>query len=199
MEEFKQVKVVFADFKQMSDELANSRIEKVNFYRKSNKLELCLITNCALNSEELTAFTSFLKNRFKIEDATIKLNPLNNTDDELSEKNIDIKIKDDFKKIIAIASKNHPILNGFIDTSKCEIENKELKVFLINNGIDLLKQQKMDVLIQNIVLDLYNYKCKVSFNHQKDNVVSFEFAKEKQRLIEEAYKKLLERLKQENL
>ena len=187
MEEFKQVKSVFADFKEMSEELANCRIEKVNFYRKSNKLELYLITSIPISSDELSNFNNYLKTRFKIEDVTIKLNPFNNTNDESTE-NIEDRIKDDFKKIIAIASKNHPVLNGFIDTSKCEIENKELKVFLINNGIDLLKQQKMDVLIQNIVLDLYNYKCKVSFNHQKDNVVSFEFAKEKQRLIEEACK-----------
>ena len=188
MEEFKQVKVVFADFKQMSDELANSRIEKVNFYRKSNKLELCLITNCALNSEELTAFTSFLKNRFKIEDVTIKLNPLNNTDDELSEKNIDIKIKDDFKKIIAIASKNHPIINGLIDSTKCEIASNEVKVFLINNGIDLLKKQKIDKLISDIILDIYGVKYKVTFNHQEGNSKNIDFTKEKQRLIEEAYK-----------
>ena len=188
MEEFKQVKVVFADFKQMSDELANSRIEKVNFYRKSNKLELCLITNCALNSEELTAFTSFLKNRFKIEDVTIKLNPLNNTDDELSEKNIDIKIKDDFKKIIAIASKNHPIINGLIDSTKCEIASNEVKVFLINNGIDLLKKQKIDKLISDIIFDIYGVKYKVTFNHQEGNSKNIDFTKEKQRLIEEAYK-----------
>ena len=187
MEEFKQVKTVFADFKEMSEELANSRIEKVNFYRKSYKLELYLITSKSISDDEISNFNNYLKTRFKIEDVTIKLNPFNNTNVEQTD-NIEEKIKDDFKKIIAIASKNHPILNGFIDTNKCELVDKELKVYLINNGIDLLKQQKIDVLIQNIILDLYNYKCKVSFNHQKDNIVSLDFAKEKQRLIEEAYK-----------
>ncbi len=189
MEEFKQVKAVFADFEQMSESLAESRIEKVNFYRKSNKLEICLITNSNITSEELATFTSFLKNRFKIEDVTIKLNPLNNTDDNLNgNNNIENKIKDDFKKIIAIASKNHPIINGLIDSSKCELVNNELKVFLINNGIDLLKQQKIDKLIADIVLDIYNFKCKVTFNHQEGSSLNIDFNKEKQRIIEEAYK-----------
>ena len=61
MEEFKQVKSVFADFKEMSEELANCRIEKVNFYRKSNKLELYLITSIPISSDELSNFNNYLK------------------------------------------------------------------------------------------------------------------------------------------
>ena len=63
------LKEVFKDYN--NSNLENATIEKINLYKRSNKLTLDIISSNKIDIKDLESFEDYLRERFKIENIEI--------------------------------------------------------------------------------------------------------------------------------
>lgn len=66
------VKDVFKDYKEQSN-ILDAKIEKINLFKKSNKLEINLIAEKQITLQEFESFEEYLKQRFQIEKISLNI------------------------------------------------------------------------------------------------------------------------------
>ena len=69
----KTIKEIFKDYNSNSFSLNASKIKNINLYKKSNKIELELISTDVVKAADLYAFERYLEKRFNIKEAIIKV------------------------------------------------------------------------------------------------------------------------------
>ena len=69
----KTIKEIFKDYNSNSFSLNASKIKNINLYKKSNKIELELISTDVIEAADLYAFERYLEKRFNIKEAIIKV------------------------------------------------------------------------------------------------------------------------------
>ena len=72
-EGLKQVKEVFKDYKAINKELIESKIKSMNLFKKTNSLEIILITNEDIKIRDVESFENYLKTRFGIKTIITKI------------------------------------------------------------------------------------------------------------------------------
>ena len=88
-QQLKKLREVFPDFNS-EEELLNSYIKNANLYKKSNKLLLDLASDERINLKNIYTLENYLKSRFSVKDAQIKI-----------ERNTEFNIKNEWENIIA--------------------------------------------------------------------------------------------------
>ena len=177
VKEAKEVKMVFCDYNADSFALANAKISNVNLYKKTNKLELFLLSDKLIDINEIEKFESYIKKRFNIKEVSLKIT--------LPEEDRSNDIKNDWKKILAYLSKKIPVIKAFVKNSIIEIKDTELNINLYFKGKSLLEKQGINTYISNFINDIYANRYKVNFIEEDVNQTELQFTKANDDIIKE--------------
>ena len=153
-EELKTVKEIFSDYKEDSS-LNNSKIERINLFKKTNKLEIDLRCSEYIKTKELLEFENYLKSRFGIENVEI---------DTLYEDNINIpSIENSWNGIIDYMASKHPLTKVILKNSKAQVQDNVVLVKVFVNGVDFLNARGFDKVLEDVLKNLYGKKYKVKY------------------------------------
>ena len=170
----KYIKEVFNDYRADSN-LLEAEVENINLYKKTNKLQVKIISSEQISLNEIENFENFLINRFKVNKASV---------DIFYNEDVQIKnnITENWENIIKYIGKKEPFSKAILINSSIETNNENVIVKLSMKGASFLLAQKFDKGIEHILNNLYNKNYHVEFIENTS---------------EEFEKKLIERQKEE--
>ena len=153
-EELKTVEEIFGDYKE-DNKIKNSKIEKINLFKKTNKLEIDLKPLEYIETQELLEFEEYLKSRFFIENIEI---------DTKYDDNIKLpSIESNWKDIVKYMSVKYPLVRVLLHNSKIEIQENVITVTIYVNGVEFLNARGFDKILQDVLKSLYGKTYKVKY------------------------------------
>lgn len=150
----KTIKEIFKDYNSNSFSLNASKIKNINLYKKSNKIELELISTDVIKAADLYAFERYLEKRFNIKEAIIKVEYQNE---------IEVDLKEEWRDIVNYMAYKHPLTKALLRNSSIELADKILNVNLALKGKQVLDARGFDKTLEKILSDVYGKKLKVSY------------------------------------
>ena len=167
----KYIKEAFGDYLQYENHkedngLLNCVIESINLYKKTQKLQVKVISESPLNLIDIENFEDYLIERFKVAKASI----------DVTYKNVEIvpDLIKDWPIILKYIAKKEPISKAMLTNSTIEIKEDNVIVKLKMKGKDFLVAKKFDQGLAHIFSNLYNKEFQVVFLEE----VSDDFEKE---------------------
>jgi len=131
----KYIKDVFGDFNTNSC-LIDAEIENINLFKKTNKLQVSIISNKQINLYEIENFEDYLINRFKVSKASLDIS--------YKDADINFNIDNDWNSIIKYIGKKEPFSKAILAGSKVSVNNNKLDVNLNMKGASFLLSKKFD-------------------------------------------------------
>ena len=150
----KTIKEIFKDYNSESFSLNAGRIKSINLFKKTNKLELIITADEFIKIEDIYKFEQYLKQRFNIFEASIKVEYT---------KEIDVDLQKEWNLIICYMAHKHPLSKAFLRNSTIEIHEKEITVNMAMKGKMVLDAKKFDEILSNIIEHVYGLKYKITF------------------------------------
>ena len=153
-EELKTVKEIFGDYKEECS-INQCKIEKINLYKKTNKLEIDLKAVEYIEITELLAFENYLKSRFNIETIEIDLK---------HEESVELpSIEVSWKNIVEYMSHKYPLTKVLLQNSKVQLQDKLVVVTICVTGVDFLNARGFDKVLEDTLKSLYGKTYKVKY------------------------------------
>ena len=150
----KTIKEIFKDYDSESFSLNAGRIKSINLFKKTNKLELIITADEFIKIEDIYKFEQYLKQRFNIFEAHIKVEYA---------KEISVDLQKEWNLIICYMAHKHPLSKAFLRNSTIEIHDKEITVKMVTKGKMVLDAKKFDEILSKIIENIYGLKYKVVF------------------------------------
>ena len=150
----KTIKKIFKDYDSESFSLNAGRIKSINLFKKTNKLELIITADEFIKIEDIYKFEQYLKQRFNIFEAHIKVEYA---------KEISVDLQKEWNLIICYMAHKHPLSKAFLRNSTIEIHDKEITVKMVTKGKMVLDAKKFDEILSKIIENIYGLKYKVVF------------------------------------
>ncbi len=168
----KVIKDVFQDYKK-ENSILNATIQKMNLYKKSNKLEIDIKCENQLIIDELADFETYLSTRFSI--ATIE--------SKIIYPDIELKftLEQDWDKIMKYIATKFPVTKAILKGSTLVIDENKVIINLKNKSSEFLHAHSVDKVLEDLFMNLYGKKYRVEYN---ENVTEEEI-KEQQHFLEE--------------
>ena len=150
----KTVGEIFSDYHTESN-IIKANIEKINLFKKSNKLEIDLFSHAYIKPNELLEFDKYLKERFNIENIEINMQ---------YDENVEvIDIAKEWKNIIKYVSHKYPFTAFLLHNSKVEIKDNIAVVSLAVKGAEFLTLRGFDKALEKTLKSLHNKAYKVKY------------------------------------
>ena len=146
------LKEVFKDYN--NSNLENATIEKINLYKRSNKLTLDIISSNKIDIKDLESFEDYLRERFKIENIEIGISYVNAVDET---------IEKDWKNVERYISKRFPLINSILKSSKISVNDKKVKITIESKNAEFLYSYKIDKSIERLFNNLYGKSYTIVF------------------------------------
>ena len=183
-----QAKEVFKDYKE-KNAILEAQIENVNLFKKSNILEISLISENKISIRDLFSFETYLKKRFTLNGIKLNIKYTNQ---------IEFDLEAQWEDIIKYVVYKYPSTKALLSKSRVEIQGKDINVFLPVKGEEILSARGIDKVIERIVEVLYSQKCKVKFDDKnKNEEEQIEYLKHLEEIaIEDAKKEMIEHQKE---
>ncbi len=150
----KTVGDIFSDF-HMENNLKNAIVSKINLFKKSNRLEIDLLSLEYIKLDNLVEFESYLKDRFMIEEIETVIK----YDDNV----VIPQIQDEWQSVIKYISHKYPFSEVLLHNSKVKLEENRLSVILSVNGADFLTLRGFDNVLQNTFYNILGKNYKIKF------------------------------------
>lgn len=154
VEDKKKIRDVFKDFTTDSFELYNSLITSINIFKKSGRLETTLEAEKQIKIKDLEKFEIYLENRFQLKSVVIRL--------KYNEK-FEADIKKDWEDIISYISRKHPLTKALLKGSNIDIDGNIINVNLVFKGKALLDGKNFNVVLSELIKNLYGENYKIQF------------------------------------
>ncbi len=152
--ELKTIGEVFYDY-ETEDNIKKCKIEKINIFKKTNKLEMNLLSESVINIIEILKLEKYIKSKFLLEIIEIKMNYTKNIET--------INIEETWKDIVEYITYKYPLTAILLQNSKIELKDNILTVKLLVSGAEFLTKRSFDNILENIFQNLYNKKYKVKY------------------------------------
>ena len=146
------LKEVFKDYN--NSNLENATIEKINLYKRCNKLTLDIISSNKIDIKDLESFEDYLRERFKIENIEIGISYVNAVDET---------IEKDWKNVERYISKRFPLINSILKSSKISVNDKKVKITIETKNAEFLYSYKIDKSIERLFNNLYGKSYTIVF------------------------------------
>lgn len=146
------LKEVFKDYN--NSNLENATIEKINLYKRSNKLTLDIISSNKIDIKDLESFENYLRERFKIENIEIGISYVNAVDET---------IEKDWENVERYISKRFPLINSILKSSKISVNDKKVKITIETKNAEFLYSYKIDKSIERLFNNLYGKSYTIVF------------------------------------
>lgn len=140
--------------------LLKCEIENINLFKKSNKLQINLISNNKISLEEIEFFEQYLQNKFQIE--TIELTIKYNSE-------IEPTLNKDWQNIIRYIAKKYPLTKTILKTSSINIVDNIINIEFTTKSADFLRSYKLDKILSDILLNLYGKKYRIIYQENINN------------------------------
>ncbi len=150
----KTIKEIFKDYNSNSFALNSAKIKNINLFKKTNKLEVQIVSQEFIKIADLYEFERYLEKRFNIKEVNIYVQ---------YEKEVDIDLKEEWGDIIKYMSYKHPLVKAMLKNSSIEIENDNLVVNLALKAKEVLEARKFDKILSEIIENIYSRKLKVKY------------------------------------
>ena len=150
----KYIKEVFGDYNE-NNNLIDAKIENINLYKKTNKLQVKIASD-----KDIDSFEEYLVNRFKVEKASLDID-YNNV-------SIEQNIDKEWNNIINYIAKKEPFSKAILSNSKPDLKEKNLTVRLSLKGASFLLAKKFDKGLEHLISNVYNQNYKVDFLEEVD-------------------------------
>ncbi len=178
----KYIKEVFVDY-QKDNPLLEAQIENINLYKKTNKLQVEVISSNQIHINDMEDFENYLTKRFKVNKALIDIH--------YTDVKIEPNIKEEWKNVISYVTRKEPFSKAILTGSMPEVSGKNVCVKLALKGADFLLAKKFDKGLEHLFSNIYNEKFFVSFEETlAENY--FELLEQKRKKEEEEALKYLE-------
>ena len=138
----KSVKDVFGDFN-LNSNLIDAEIENVNLFKKSNRLQVKVLSKKQIDIGEIEHFEDYLINRFKVSKASIDI--------DYKDVKIDFDIDSNWDNIITYIGKKEPFSKAILANSKVQVYDNKLDINLIMKGASFLLSKNFDKGIEHLV------------------------------------------------
>ena len=132
----KYIKEVFKDYNG-KNEILDAEIENVNLYKKTNKLQVKVVSKNRITLDDIEDFEKYLVERFKVNGAILDISY-----DESIE--IPEEIEKDWEKIVSYITSKEPMSKALLSTSSVEFDDGKVNVILKMKGTAFLVTQKFD-------------------------------------------------------
>ena len=190
----KTLKEIFKDYNSNSFVLNNATIQSINLYKKTNTLELVLLSDKIIPVKDIAGFEKYLETRFAITTVEIKVKV--QEEQEMSEEQnscesaggagyIEKMISDQWLDIIAYMAQKHPMTRAFLQGSTIAIDGKSMNVFLSLKGKEFLTAKKFDAILQKVLRDIFGKTYQVSYIENISDEILQKRQEEQQRMQEE--------------
>ncbi len=177
----KYIKEVFNDYNQ-NNNLIETEIENINLYKKTNKLQIKVVSSKKISLQEIENFEDYLISRFKVSKVSIDIS---------YEDDVDIEqcIEKDWNLIISYIAKKEPFSKAILLNSHIQIVGEKINVNLAMKGAAFLVAQKFDKGLEHLLLNLYNKQYEIEFieNNSKEleeELIARKNQEEKEALLE---------------
>ena len=168
----KAIKDVFQDYKKDSN-ILEAKIQKMDLYKKSNKLEVKIFSQNQLKVEELADFETYLSTRFNLQTIII--------DVEYPEIKLVQTLEEDWQKIVKYISSKFPIIKAILKGSTIQLDNNNAIINLKSKSSEFLHAYSIDNVLEKLFMNVYGRKYKVTY---EENITEDEI-KEQKHLLEE--------------
>ena len=194
-EDYKSVKDVFKDYRTIEKDMLEARIKSINLFKKTNLLELIILSKKRIKIRQIESFEQYLEARFGIKTIEIKVE-LENEDIKDEEKTVCETVEQDetakniekeWMDIIDYMSNKHPMTKAILRESKISVEQNVANVLLSFKGKEFLIAKKFDEILSKLLLDIYGKKYKVSYIED----ISDEVLKKRKEYTEELKKQAI--------
>ena len=150
----KTIKEIFKDYDSNSFSLNAAKIKSINLFKKTNKLELIITAEEFIKIEDIYNFEQYLKKRFNIFEANIKIEYSNR---------IEIDIQKEWNLIICYMAHKHPLSKAFLKNSTIQIDGTTITVNMAMKGKMVLDAKGFDKALTDIIENIYGVKYKIIF------------------------------------
>jgi len=150
----KYIKEVFNDY-ELENNLIDAEIENINLYKKTNKIQLNVVSSKKISLNEKESFEDYLVNKFKVGKSSVYV--------KYKDIDFDCTVLEDWDKIISYIAKREPFSKAILADSKIELDNNKITVKLSLRGATFLSNKKFDKELEQLLLDLYNKRFKLVF------------------------------------
>lgn len=176
----KLIEEVFADF-QNGGSLRKAVIKKVNLYKKTNRFEILLQSDKAVDIKDVHNFEAFLIERFKFEVVIVKI-------DYTEEIQVDVAAK--WQDIINYMSYKYPSVKAILRNSEVELEeNNTIRVNLQLKGAEILYARGIDNTFSEVIYNIYGKRYKIKYFDNESQERVEEYKENARRLEEEAIRR----------
>ena len=150
----KTIKEIFKDYNSNSFALNAAKIKNINLFKKSNKLEVQIISKDFIKATDLYAFERYLEKRFSIKEVMIEIE---------YEKDIEVDFKEEWPDIVNYMAYKHPLTKALLRNSSIEIVDKNLTINLALKGKEVLEARGFDKILSEIIKNIYGKNFKVKY------------------------------------
>ena len=151
------------------------KIEKINAYKKSRKLEIFIISDKYISAFDIDKLEQSLKTCFSLEEIWVK--PVFNLNLTLEE--ILTSYWDD---ILYFLNKYVAMCKGMLKDCEWKLDGKVLTIKLKTKGTKILKHRNCDKILEKIIKECFNVDVKVEFEDFKmDEEEKIEYMKRKEK------------------
>ncbi len=155
-----KVKDIFSDYSNKQEKINEAEFLKADLYKKTNKLEVYIVSHEKISIDELSNFEDFITKRFNVQRALIEI--------QYSDVEIEMNIEEDWQKIVTYMSKKEPMTRAILRNSTVKVDNSTISVELKMKGKDLLCSKKFDKGLEHLISNLYNKKVKVNYEENEE-------------------------------
>ncbi|MDD2494022.1 MAG: DNA polymerase III subunit alpha [Tissierellia bacterium] len=150
----KKINEVFSDFKSGGN-INYATVEGIVLCKKTKSLEMKLQADKYIEVKEIERFSSYIKNRFSLDDSKIIVS----YEDGISKK----PIEDELNNIIILMKNKYPALKAAISKCEYEIIDKAINFKFKTSISNILKTMGYDKKIHDAIKKLYDNSYHINF------------------------------------
>ena len=149
----KMLKEVFKDF-EVNNNIINTKIESINLYKKTNKLEVNILSDKPIKVKAVGYFERYLVKRFMLKEAVIHVKYIEDISQDFTK---------EWEDILDYLSYKHPLTKALLRDSEILVEDNIININLKLSGADILVAREMDVILSDLLFNVFGKRYKVKY------------------------------------
>lgn len=149
----KMLKEVFKDF-EVNNNIINTKIESINLYKKTNKLEVNILSDKPIKVKAVGYFERYLVKRFMLKEAVIHVKYIEDISQDFTK---------EWEDILDYLSYKHPLTKALLRDSEILVEDNIININLKLSGADILVARGMDVILSDLLFNVFGKRYKVKY------------------------------------
>ena len=183
----KMLKEIFKDF-EINSNIINTKIKSINLYKKTNKLEVNILSDKPIKVKDVGAFEKYLIKRFMLKEALIHVNYV-----EGVEEAVENNFFSEWDDILDYLSYKHPLTKALLKDSILNLDGNNLNISLKLSGSDILYGRNMDKILSDLIFNVFNQKLKIKYMDNDSEETKVKALEYRQKLQEDVIKKVQEK------